>query len=215
MATTMAALFGRGDELRALDDALAACRRGTGQVGVLTGPADIGKTSLCDAVRARFGAAGVSVFAGTCLPDAGAEIAYAPFVTAWRGTPAGGFADLLAGVARLGPVSAGIARAWLADRVLAQLAAWSAAQPVVLVIEDVQWIDPSSRALLDALVRVAACGYHNSSQARDQGDVRCMPNDGAPKLSAFKFQGEMLEHVQTTDRKSIELETKGQVRRLG
>jgi DNA-binding CsgD family transcriptional regulator/tetratricopeptide (TPR) repeat protein len=152
----MAALFGRGDELRALDDALAACRQGTGQVVVITGAAGIGKTSLCDALRARFGAAGVPVLAGTCLPDAGAEIAYAPFVTAWQGAPAAGFADLLAGVARLGPVSAGIARAWLADRVLAQLTSWSAEQQVVLVVEDAQWIDPSSRALLDALVRVAA-----------------------------------------------------------
>jgi hypothetical protein len=156
MATNESALFGRGDELRALDDAFAACRRGSGRVVVVTGPAGIGKSSLCDAIRVRLGATGAPVLAGTCLPDAGAEIAYAPFVTAWQGSPAGGFGDLLAGLAGLGPVPAGIARAWLADRVLAQLTAWSAAQPVVLTVEDVQWIDPSSRALLDALVRVAA-----------------------------------------------------------
>ncbi len=156
MATNEVALFGRGDELRVLDDAFAACRRGSGRVVVVTGPAGIGKSSLCDAVRVRFGAAGAPVLAGTCLPDAGAEIAYAPFVTAWQGSPAGGFGDLLAGLAGLGPVPAGVARGWLADRVLAQLTAWSAARPVVLTVEDVQWIDPSSRALLDALVRVAA-----------------------------------------------------------
>jgi DNA-binding CsgD family transcriptional regulator/tetratricopeptide (TPR) repeat protein len=156
MATKEVVLFGRGDELRALDDAFVACRRGTGRVVVVTGAAGIGKSSLCDAIRARFGAAGAPVLAGTCLPDAGAEIAYAPFVTAWQSSPAGGFGDLLAGLAGLGPVPAGIARAWLTDRVLAQLTAWSAAQPVVLTVEDVQWIDPSSRALLDALVRVAA-----------------------------------------------------------
>jgi hypothetical protein len=158
MATTMAALFGRGTSCAHWTMRWPRAGGAPARSWCSPAPAGIGKTSLCDAVRARFGAAGVSVFAGTCLPDAGAEIACAPFVTAWQATPAGGFADLLAGVARLGPVSAGIARAWLADRVLAQLAAWSAAQPVVLVIEDMQWIDPSSRALLDALVRVAAGG---------------------------------------------------------
>jgi DNA-binding CsgD family transcriptional regulator/tetratricopeptide (TPR) repeat protein len=149
-------LVGRGGELRALDAAVYAARCGTGRVVVVTGPAGIGKSSLCGAARDRYVALGIPVLAGTCLPDAGAGIGYAPFVTAWRHAPGGaGFGDLLAGLAALGPVPAGIARAWLADRLLGQLAAWGADRPVVLIVEDLHWVDPSSRALLDVLARVA------------------------------------------------------------
>lgn len=155
-ADSAARLFGRRGELRVLCETGRACRRGAGRIVVVTGPAGIGKSRLCSAAGARLAAAGMTVLTGNCLPDAGAEIAYAPFVTAWRDFPEGGFAELLAGLAALGPVPEGIARAWLTDRVVDQVRRWAAARPVALIVEDVQWIDPSSWALLDVLARSAA-----------------------------------------------------------
>jgi DNA-binding CsgD family transcriptional regulator/tetratricopeptide (TPR) repeat protein len=155
-AAGTARLFGRGAELRTLSDAGRACRRGAGRIVVITGPAGIGKSSLCSAARTRFAAMGLTVLSGDCLPDAGTEIAYAPFVTAWRDSPEGGFGDLLSGLAALGQVPAKIAHAWLIDRVVGQIRRWTSDRPIALIIEDIQWIDPSSWALLDVLARCAA-----------------------------------------------------------
>src|SRR5689334_13226955 len=154
--TTCAALFGRDDELTALADAYRAAAGGAGRVVAVAGPAGIGKTSLVVAACGAFRDAGALVLSGGC--PAGAGVAYAPFVAAWRCAPdvTGGFEGLFAGLAALGNVPAELARAWLADRLLDRVRDWTARRPVVLVVEDAHRIDASSLAVLDVLAHAAA-----------------------------------------------------------
>jgi predicted ATPase len=50
-------------------------------------------------------------------------------------------------------VPADVAHAWLFDQVLAQLSAWCATRPVVLIVDDAHWIDPASHGLLQSIAR--------------------------------------------------------------
>lgn len=149
------ALFGRDRELAALREAYQHIATGASQARtvVLTGVAGIGKTSVCAAVTAEFEAAGALVLGGACPRPSGVQMAYAPFVAAWRAAPGGGFAHLLAGLVALGDVPAEVSRAWLCDRVLAQLSLWCQGAPVVLLVEDAHWIDAASLCLLQTVAR--------------------------------------------------------------
>lgn len=150
-------LIGRETELAVLEAAYAQSRTGTGQAVLVTGAAGIGKSSLVTEFARRCTAAGALVLSGGCVPDVGAELAYAPFLSAWRGIGAD-FGELLAGLAGLGDVPAGLGRAWLADQMLGQISRWSRERPVLLVIEDAHWIDASGLAVLAVCARAAA-GY--------------------------------------------------------
>ena len=151
----IAALHGRERELAALRAAYEQVAAGSSpaRTVVVTGAAGIGKTSVCEAIAAELEAAGALVLGGACPRPSGVQMAYAPFVAAWRAAPGGGFADLLAGLAGLGDISADVSRAWLCDRVLAQLSLWCVQGPVVLVVEDAHWIDPASLCLLQTIAR--------------------------------------------------------------
>ena len=148
-------LLGRDAELAALQTAFAGARTGAGGVVLVTGPAGIGKSSLVSEFARRCAGAGAKVLSGGCLPAVGAEIAYAPFVSAWRSANED-FGRLLAGLAGLVDVPAALGRAWLADQLLAQLRAWCRDRPVLLVIEDAHWIDASGLAVLAMCARAAA-----------------------------------------------------------
>lgn len=153
-------LVGRDPELAALASAFRETAGGSGRLVLVTGPAGIGKTSLCAAAAERCATAGALVLTGNCLPGGGADIAYAPFVTAWRAAPAAAVRppaeDLLTGLAALGEVPAGVVRAWLASRLRGQLQEWCVTRPVVLVLEDTQWMDGSSLAVLELVARPVA-----------------------------------------------------------
>jgi predicted ATPase len=130
--STMAGMFcGRDSELAELWRAFRATAAGTGQVVVVTGPAGIGKSGLCAEASRSYAEAGALVLTGGCPPECGADIAYAPFITAWQGAGGAGFDGLFAGLAALGPLAVAVARAWLTDRLLHQLQAWSVSRPVV------------------------------------------------------------------------------------
>jgi len=66
---------------------------------LLTGPAGIGKSSICTAIAEDFAASGARVATGICSPPGAMPLAYGPFVTAWRAAePTGsGFSGILAG----------------------------------------------------------------------------------------------------------------------
>jgi ATP/maltotriose-dependent transcriptional regulator MalT len=157
---------GRSAELTAIDAVLNRARDGHGSAVLVVGEAGIGKSRLIAEVESRARAAGVAVLAGDCVALADGELAFAPIIAALR--PVMVDSQLLTG---LGPVLryalgalwpfAGSDSPHSADReqlfeaVYRVLAGLTLRQPVLLIIEDVHWIDPSSRDLLAFIVHNA------------------------------------------------------------
>ncbi len=157
------ALVGRHRELVVLHDALAT----TPAAVLIGGEAGIGKSRLVDEFTAVH--PGARLLRGECLELGTGALPFAPFTAILRGLVAdlGGDAviDLLprsdpGELTRLLPVlgpppahDAHLARAMLFEQVLALLTALAERQRVILVIEDLQWADGSSRDLLLFLVR--------------------------------------------------------------
>jgi predicted ATPase/DNA-binding CsgD family transcriptional regulator len=157
---------GRIAELDVLERALARASSGTGAAVLVAGEAGIGKSRLVSEIEERARAREARVLIGECVELAEGELAFAPIISALRGVIGDG--RVLEGVE--GPMRSALATLWSvagADegvetgreqlfeavyRVLAQLARERA---VLLIVEDVHWIDPSSRDLLAFLVRNA------------------------------------------------------------
>ncbi|MCP2337243.1 helix-turn-helix transcriptional regulator [Actinomadura rupiterrae] len=155
---------GRAAELAALAEAFAD----PGVTAVLVaGDAGLGKSRLVAEFAARH-AAGARTVSGDCLELDG--LPYAPHVTvarrlvaelgperASRLVPGGGrrgLARWLPVFGRPEPVSdPSLGRTALFEDVLALVAAAAADRPLVVVLEDLHWADPSSRDLLTFLVR--------------------------------------------------------------
>ncbi|CAN5812168.1 hypothetical protein BH18ACT2_BH18ACT2_09430 [soil metagenome] len=137
--------------------------RSTALVG---GQAGIGKTSLVRAAAELAAVRGARVAWGTCVEGAGAP-GYWPWTQALNGLAravglassrelAGEDASLLATVATaLGRADSGVsdqAPLLLMDATTRWLDALAADGPVMIVLDDLQWADESSLALLDFLV---------------------------------------------------------------
>src|SRR5215831_15400163 len=168
---------GRDEEVRRLAGLLAQARAGRRQVAFIIGPAGIGKTALVEAfltspeVRARAGA--VSVARGFCVEQLGPREPYMPVLEALgrlTHRPDGG---------RLGELLRRVAPTWLAqtpwliggeetarslerslqfvrpERMLREftilMEELTAERPLVLVLEDLHWSDPSTVDLLSVL----------------------------------------------------------------
>ena len=137
---------------RAYDDAAT----GTSRVVLVAGEAGAGKTAL---VRQVLGGS-PHLAVGRCVPVMGPSLAYAPWVEVLRAVP--GDAGEVADTVLLGPAARGdtrleahgdLARAAVLDAVHTTLAAAArVSAPLVVVLDDVQWADPSS---LDAFAFVA------------------------------------------------------------
>ena len=157
---------GRRSELAALDAMLALARDGDGSVVLVEGEAGIGKSRLMARLESRAGAAGVAVLVGECLPLAEGELAFAPIVAALRSVIldpevlAGLEPALRGALGALWPVAGSEPhrhsdREQLFEAVYRVLARLAARQPVLLILEDVHWVDPSSRDLLSFIVHNA------------------------------------------------------------
>lgn len=170
-------LVGRERELDLLSDAL---RRTTGpRLAVVEGATGSGKTRLVAEVAARAHARGATVLVGRCLT--GATPAFAPVVEALRPLVLTGDPDAL--VRALGPLSGDLAalvpalyrRIPVADRpgagsdpltgrhrlfeaIAALLSVPAAGAGVVLVVDDLQWLDRSSTTLLAHLLQADDLG---------------------------------------------------------
>lgn len=136
-------LVGRADELAVIDSAVAAAAAGDGCCLALTGPPGIGKTRLAGEAAERARRRGFLVAATRC-PDDDSTPAWWPLrnvVVALGGDP-----ETLLGPAPHTDADAMRYRSY--EAFAGRVAAAAAERPVLLLIDDVQWIDPSSLGCL-------------------------------------------------------------------
>jgi tetratricopeptide (TPR) repeat protein len=165
------ALVGRHRQLSELGLLIEGVRAGRGGLVVLSGEAGAGKTRLAEE-------------ATRLATDAGVDVAWA---TGWgtAAAPLSTFSDLLASLDAAdvadtrGPTDLEqseadpeVARAIFVRALVGHLRAKLADRPVLLVIDDVQWCDPLSTHVVEALVpflRASSIGV--LATLRDEGDA--------------------------------------------
>ncbi|HYM84635.1 MAG TPA: AAA family ATPase, partial [Candidatus Dormibacteraeota bacterium] len=173
---TRPAFVGRAGELARLDAALAEASAGRPRVVLIAGEAGVGKTRLLEQATDRWRGRDLLVLEGACLPGPAAP-PYAPVVEILRSLRRAVEPGALAAI--LGPGRRFITRLVpdLADRstdldaqldpasqvlvfelVAGALERLASRAPLVVVVEDVQWADASSRGLLDFIARGARPG---------------------------------------------------------
>jgi predicted ATPase len=139
---TSPVLVGRDAELSELAAALDQAAAGSGGLVLVDGEAGIGKSRLIEEFANSARAQGAVVLAGSCLPFADA-VPYAPFAQILGHLSAG---DSGAGgaPAPADPTDRFRFFAWVADELVAE----ATAQPLVVVVEDLHWVDESTGDLL-------------------------------------------------------------------
>jgi predicted ATPase len=166
-------LVGRAEELARLAAALDRAAAGDPAAVLVAGEAGVGKTRLVAEFASRAIDAGVSVLTGGCVALVEGELAYAPLVEALRGLlqrldPTavtglleGGRGDLARLLPELGeadrlpaapdpPGGAGQVRLFAA--LVGVLRRLSQSAPMVVVVEDLHWVDRSTLAFLSYLL---------------------------------------------------------------
>ena len=155
-----------------LEAALARAERGEGSAVLVSGESGIGKSRLLSEFAARARATGATVLWGECLELAEGELPYAPIVGALRSLLRERGDEALVPPARreltqlLSELAQGSrppadaaplpgAQARLFEQLLAALSSLGREAPAVLVVEDLQWADRSTRDFLSFLVRNA------------------------------------------------------------
>jgi DNA-binding CsgD family transcriptional regulator/tetratricopeptide (TPR) repeat protein len=169
------AFLGRLGELERLEERIRQAAAGRGGTTLLAGDAGIGKTRLVAELAARTRAAGAQTLVGRCIDLVGAEVPYLPVAEALRPLlarqdvrtllgSAGELQWLLPGMVlgeehprRRGGSSP--SQLGLLEELLALLDTAAAADPVVLVLEDLHWAD---RSTLDLVALLA----HNLAERR-------------------------------------------------
>jgi DNA-binding CsgD family transcriptional regulator/tetratricopeptide (TPR) repeat protein len=165
---------GRQTESRALSDALARAVDGDQVTVLVGGEAGIGKSRLMSELVAEARRRGARSLLGGCVELSGGGIPFAPLVDMLRALAAEVGPDDLDEL--LGPARAEIGRlipelgdaggpqlagerdpTRILELVLGMIGRLAAAQPLVLVFEDVQWADPATLDLL-ALLATAPGG---------------------------------------------------------
>lgn len=168
---------GRRQELAELVARARAAGAGQGSFVLVSGEPGVGKTRLLEELAERAPAAGLYVFWGRCVEGEGA-LPYAPFGEAlaeWVRAAdltevrerLGEHAPVLARLApvirgrlpELGeplPSGAGDEGPRMAQAIAEIVAAAARHQPLLLILDDLQWADPATSAMLARLVRLAA-----------------------------------------------------------
>jgi ATP/maltotriose-dependent transcriptional regulator MalT len=140
-----ATFVGRADELAVLDGTLGRAP----SFAFIAGESGVGKSRLVAEFEARATAAGARVLIGHCLELGGTVFPYAPLVDALR--PVADIDTLFPEVGGDQPAS----QARLFESLLGVLSDLGRDGPLVLVLEDLHWADPSTRDFLVFLVRSA------------------------------------------------------------
>jgi DNA-binding CsgD family transcriptional regulator/tetratricopeptide (TPR) repeat protein len=167
-------LVGRKRELGRLIEAVDVAAQGRPQLVVVSGEAGIGKSRLLAELVGRSREAGSRILAGGCLEIGEASVPYLALAEALRGlgreTPPDELAGLLGptreDLATIAPELAGsgadvadpaadgsVGQARLFERMLQLVGRLGDPRPLVVVVEDVQWIDRATRDLITFLVR--------------------------------------------------------------
>jgi ATP/maltotriose-dependent transcriptional regulator MalT len=167
---TSTRFVGRDSELAELEAALADACDGRPALAFVAGESGVGKTRLVSELQRAAEQRGMRVFAGECVDLGEGELAYAPLVTALRplarsGDPAldalspgarealwtmlPGLADGAARRERGDEAAAG--RTQLFEALLELFERLADESGLLLVIEDLHWADPSTRAFLTYL----------------------------------------------------------------
>ncbi|MGI8735533.1 MAG: serine/threonine-protein kinase PknK [Pyrinomonadaceae bacterium] len=173
LAPVSAAPFvGRGPQLNRLEAILQQAIDGSGRVVFITGEPGIGKTSLSDEFlrRARTRFPGLSVSRGRCVEQYGTGEAYLPFLDAVGSLLEGPARERLAtimktsaptwcwqlpaafsstgGIETLQQETIGATKERMMREMGDALSLFATTSPVVLLLEDLHWADPSSVDLL-------------------------------------------------------------------
>jgi DNA-binding CsgD family transcriptional regulator/tetratricopeptide (TPR) repeat protein len=157
-ATQGEALIGRGDELARLAGVIRAAATGRGSAVLIEGEPGIGKSSLMRAALAEATDARSVVFWGSG-DELGQALPLLPLLEALRvrempDSPRRGTIVRLLRGELAADRSADVASA-MAEQLLAIIREECAAQPAILVVDDLQWADQASVTLLARLARSA------------------------------------------------------------
>ena len=150
--TRIQPLVGRDAERDAIARQVAGDAR---RLLLFAGEPGIGKTRLLDHFAETAAAAGYRVIRGRCF-EAEMVRPYGPWLDALRGVSTAGMPDdTLAQAAPLlaGQAAEGSNRERLFDAAAAMVRSLAALQPLALLLDDLQWIDECSAALLHFLAR--------------------------------------------------------------
>ena len=152
-------IVSRMAELARLDALRAALVRGEGGALVVHGEAGIGKTTLLDALVERCGGAVTVVRA--CGAETEAELAFSaltdliyPVLRQLDVLPAPQAAALMGALALEAPAPGD--RLAVCVAALGMLRAEATRRPVLVVVDDVQWVDASSRECIEYIARRAS-----------------------------------------------------------
>lgn len=157
---------GRSAELNALRVAWSLALTGVPQLAFVHGEPGAGKSTLAGAFAQLIGGERATVLAGRCEPDAAAPYqplreALAPLLAVHPGA-AGGltvlFPEHATAADDLQVRDPATARRRAFDAAAELLAICSSAAPVAIVLEDLQWADPSSLLLLRHIARRVRSG---------------------------------------------------------
>ncbi len=185
-------LVGRSQELAALDELVADLLANGGRALLLHGDAGIGKTTLLEALVERCGDQVVVLRARGVETEA--ELAFSALADLL--TPlAGGLSELpapqsaaLAAALALGPPAPGDRMA-VCVATLGLLRAAAAARPLMVVVDDVQWLDDASLECVLYAARRAGGRLALALAARDPWEP--LERSGLPGLRLAPFDGEV------------------------
>lgn len=146
-------LVGRDSEVARLLALATQAAGGQGRVAVLEGEPGVGKSTLLHTVTRTLERRGTRVLAGAA-EELDRHFPFASISTCWAGEGGPGRIGQLLQEAGSYGANAEISELAMIERVLAQVEQWCADSPVALVLDDLQWADPATLAVLRWLFRI-------------------------------------------------------------